>query len=173
LLSFARQRKPQKEQVDICKVLDETMALRDYDLKVNDIKVERDIESTIPAVTADPHQLEQVFLNIINNGVDAMLDSGRVGILKVRAQASGSASATALSRNTEEIFPRAISKVAEPSSKSVSPRTTTSALRNPAYPHLRELRSSRAASFWLRTKRPSSNSSATSWPALVPRSQPS
>jgi two-component system NtrC family sensor kinase len=65
-------------------VLDETLALRDYDLKVNDIKVERDIVSAIPAVTADPHQLEQVFLNIINNGVDAMLESGRAGTLKVR-----------------------------------------------------------------------------------------
>ena len=30
----------------------------------------------IPAVTADPHQLEQVFLNIINNAVDAMLEKG-------------------------------------------------------------------------------------------------
>ncbi len=87
LLSFARQRKPQKEQVDICKVLDETLALRDYDLKVNDIKVERDIESAIPAVTADPHQLEQVFLNVINNGVDAMLDCNRAGTLKVRVYA--------------------------------------------------------------------------------------
>jgi len=87
LLSFARQRKPQKEQVDICKVLDETLALRDYDLKVNDIKVEREIESTIPAVTADPHQLEQVFLNIINNGVDAMLEAGRGGTLKVKVYA--------------------------------------------------------------------------------------
>src|SRR5450631_725787 len=84
LLSFARQRKPQRDEVDIRKVLDETLALRDYDLKVNGIKVEREIESTIPAVTADPHQLEQVFLNIINNGVDAMLESGRAGTLKVR-----------------------------------------------------------------------------------------
>ena len=85
LLSFARQRKPQKEQVDLCKVLDETLALRDYDLKVNDIKVERDIESAIPAVTADPHQLEQVFLNIINNAVDAMLEVGQGGTLQVSA----------------------------------------------------------------------------------------
>jgi two-component system NtrC family sensor kinase len=84
LLSFARQRKPQKEQVQICKVLDETLALRDYDLKVNDIKLEREFEATPPAVTADPHQLEQVFLNIINNAVDAMLEAGRGGTLKVR-----------------------------------------------------------------------------------------
>jgi two-component system NtrC family sensor kinase len=35
-------------------------------------------------VTADPHQLEQVFLNIINNAVDAMLEAGQGGTLKVR-----------------------------------------------------------------------------------------
>ena len=87
LLSFARQRKPQKDQVDIRKVLEETLALRDYDLKVNDIDVEREIEPAIAAVTADPHQLEQVFLNIINNGVDAMLEAGRGGKLKVRVYA--------------------------------------------------------------------------------------
>ena len=83
LLSFARQRKPQKEHVDICKVLDETLALRDYDLKVNDIQSAARIRSPAPAVTADPHQLEQVFLNIINNAVDAMLEAGQGGSLKV------------------------------------------------------------------------------------------
>ena len=84
LLSFARQRKPQKEHVDICKVLDETLGLRDYDLRVNNLKLEREFEAPGPAVTADPHQLEQVFLNIINNAVDAMLEAGKGGTLKVR-----------------------------------------------------------------------------------------
>ena len=84
LLSFARQRKPQKKQVDICKVIDETLALRDYDLKVNDISLQREIESPLPPVVADPHQLEQVFLNIINNAVDAILETGSGGALSVR-----------------------------------------------------------------------------------------
>ena len=84
LLSFARQRKPQKEEVDIRKVVEETLALRDYDLKVNNITLEREVESEIPAVVADPHQLEQVFLNIINNAVDAMLELGKGGTIKVR-----------------------------------------------------------------------------------------
>src|SRR5712692_21651 len=83
LLSFARQRKPQRDEVDIRKVLEETLALRDYDLKVNNIKLEREVEVAVPAVTADPHQIEQVFLNIINNAVDAMLETGRAGMLKV------------------------------------------------------------------------------------------
>jgi two-component system, NtrC family, sensor kinase len=35
-------------------------------------------------VVADPHQIEQVFLNIINNSVDAILETGRSGKLKIR-----------------------------------------------------------------------------------------
>jgi PAS domain S-box-containing protein len=87
LLSFARQRKPQRQEVDIRRVLEETLTLRDYDLKVNNIKLESEIATDIPAVTADPHQLEQVFLNLINNAVDAMLEAGQGGSLKVRVYA--------------------------------------------------------------------------------------
>ncbi len=65
-------------------MLDETLGLRDYDLRVNNLKLEREFEAPGPAVTADPHQLEQVFLNIINNAVDAMLEAGKGGTLKVR-----------------------------------------------------------------------------------------
>jgi two-component system NtrC family sensor kinase len=84
LLSFARQRKPQREEVDIRKVLDETLALRDYDLKVNNIAIEKDAPAEAAPIVADPHQIEQVFLNIINNSVDAILETGRTGKLKIR-----------------------------------------------------------------------------------------
>lgn len=69
------------------KAIEETLALRDYDLRVNNIRLEREFEPGVPAVTADPHQLEQVFLNILNNAVDAVLEEGRGGTLKVRVQA--------------------------------------------------------------------------------------
>ncbi len=88
LLSFARQRTPQKQEVDIRKVVDETLALRDYDLKVNNIVLERETMVDASSVTADPHQLEQVFLNIINNAVDAILEGGKGGKLKVRIQSA-------------------------------------------------------------------------------------
>jgi PAS domain S-box-containing protein len=84
LLSFARQRKPERTEVDIRKVLEETLALRDYDLKVNNIAVEKDLALDPAMVVADPHQIEQVFLNIINNAVDAVLETGRAGKLKIR-----------------------------------------------------------------------------------------
>jgi PAS domain S-box-containing protein len=84
LLSFARQRKPERAEVDIRKVLDETLTLRDYDLKVNNIVVKKDFGEQPAPVVADPHQIEQVFLNIINNAVDAVMESGRSGRLKIR-----------------------------------------------------------------------------------------
>ena len=89
LLSFARQRKPQRDEVDLRKVLEETLALRDYDLKINNIRVELESPSQPTLVVADPHQIEQVFLNIINNSVDAILETGRTGKLKIRIFSQG------------------------------------------------------------------------------------
>jgi PAS domain S-box-containing protein len=74
LLSFARQRKPEKHEFDVIKVLEEALLLRDYDMKVSNIKLEREIQAGVPAISGDPHQVEQVFLNIINNALDAMMD---------------------------------------------------------------------------------------------------
>jgi two-component system NtrC family sensor kinase len=90
LLSFARQRKPQKQEVDLRKVLEESLTLRDYDLRVNNVSLEREIPENLPSVVADPHQLEQVFLNVINNALDAIVEGGGSGVLKVRAFAKDS-----------------------------------------------------------------------------------
>jgi len=84
LLSFARQRKPQKQEVDLRKVLEESLTLREYDLKVNNVSLEREIPEELPSVVGDPHQLEQVFLNIVNNALDAMVEGSGSGVLKVR-----------------------------------------------------------------------------------------
>jgi two-component system NtrC family sensor kinase len=89
LLSFSRQRKPMQSQVDLQRVLEDTLALREFDLKLNSIQLERNYDSAVPFITGDAHQLEQVFLNIINNAVDAIMDSARGGSLKVRIYAEG------------------------------------------------------------------------------------
>ncbi len=84
LLSFSRQRKPIQSQVDLRRVLEDTLTLREFDLKLNAVTVERGYDPAMPFVTGDAHQLEQVFLNIINNAVDAIMDTAQSGTLKVR-----------------------------------------------------------------------------------------
>jgi two-component system NtrC family sensor kinase len=84
LLSFSRQRKPLQSQVDLRRVLEDTLTLREFDLKLNNVVVQREYEPSIPFITGDAHQLEQVFLNIINNSVDAIMDSAQSGTLHVK-----------------------------------------------------------------------------------------
>jgi PAS domain S-box-containing protein len=85
LLSFARQRKPHKQLLDLRKVLEDTLALRDYDFKANNIIIEQEIEPDLPQVVGDAHQLEQVFLNIVNNALDSMLEVAGGGCLRLCA----------------------------------------------------------------------------------------
>jgi two-component system, NtrC family, sensor kinase len=89
LLSFARQHKPERIPVRLNTIIEDTLALRDYDLRMSQIRVHLDLAADLPAVPADPHQLQQVFLNLINNAVDAILETGSEGDLWVRSAVAG------------------------------------------------------------------------------------
>jgi two-component system NtrC family sensor kinase len=58
--------------------------LRDYDLRMSNIRVHLDLAQDLPVTAADPHQLQQVFLNMVNNAVDAILERSTEGDLWVR-----------------------------------------------------------------------------------------
>jgi len=83
LLSFARQHKPERVPVSLNKLVEDTLALRDYDLRMHNIRVHLDLSPDLPVTAADPHQLQQVFLNMVNNAVDAILEKSRDGDLWV------------------------------------------------------------------------------------------
>jgi PAS domain S-box-containing protein len=90
LLSFARQRPPKRDLVYVNEVLQRTVALRSYDLANRDIQLLQELEQELPAINADEQQLQQVFLNIINNAYDALAESGRKGVITVStSQADG------------------------------------------------------------------------------------
>lgn len=89
LLSFARQHKPERVPVQLNQILEETLALRDYDLRMNHIRVHLELAADLPYTSADPHQLQQVFLNMVNNAVDAMLEHSNEGDLWVKTGANG------------------------------------------------------------------------------------
>jgi two-component system NtrC family sensor kinase len=88
LLSFARQHKPERMLVQLNQVVEDTLALRDYDLRANNIRLHLELDPELPATAADPHQLQQVFLNLINNAVDAILEKSQEGDICVRTGAT-------------------------------------------------------------------------------------
>jgi two-component system NtrC family sensor kinase len=75
--------------VQINQALEETLALRDYDLRMHNIRVHLDLAANLPVTSADPHQLQQVFLNMVNNAVDAILEHSAEGDLWVRTAHTG------------------------------------------------------------------------------------
>ncbi len=89
LLSFARQHKPERAPVQVNQALEETLALRDYDLRMHNIRVHLDLAENLPVTSADPHQLQQVFLNMVNNAVDAILEHSTEGDIWVRTALNG------------------------------------------------------------------------------------
>jgi PAS domain S-box-containing protein len=89
LLSFSRQHKPERVAVQLNQVVEDTLALRDYDLRMKNIRVHTELAEDLPVTTADPHQLQQVFLNMVNNAVDAILEVSSEGDLWVRTGVSG------------------------------------------------------------------------------------
>jgi PAS domain S-box-containing protein len=78
LLTFARQIKPQKKPVDFNELIKSTLALRAYQLRVNNIEVTTILDSTLPQTVADPGQMQQVLLNLIVNAeIEMKLAHGR------------------------------------------------------------------------------------------------
>ncbi|HME13542.1 MAG TPA: PAS domain S-box protein [Candidatus Acidoferrum sp.] len=91
LLSFSRQHKPERVPVRLNQLLEETLALRDYDLRMSNVRVHLELDPELPATAADPHQLQQVFLNMVNNAVDAILEHSTDGDLWVHSGADAEA----------------------------------------------------------------------------------
>jgi two-component system NtrC family sensor kinase len=83
LLSFARQMPPQREPVQINDLVRRTLLLRAYDFAHGGIEVKETLQEPFPEVVADPQQLQQVFLNVLNNSYDAIRETSDPGVIEI------------------------------------------------------------------------------------------
>lgn len=84
LLSFARQRPVQRELVSVNHVLRQTIKLRSYDFASHGVEVREEFDEALNPALGDAQQLQQVFLNILNNAYDAVQESGQRGRIVIR-----------------------------------------------------------------------------------------
>ncbi|MHB1318235.1 MAG: hybrid sensor histidine kinase/response regulator, partial [Anaerolineae bacterium] len=83
LLTFAREHSSMARPVDIHMLLQQTLELQSYQLRIENISVDLQLSESHLAVIGDPHQLQQVFFNLISNARDAMSEASGGGRLAV------------------------------------------------------------------------------------------
>jgi two-component system NtrC family sensor kinase len=99
LLSFARQMPPQRNPVQLNPILRRTIQLRSYDLNSHGVEVIEHLDDALPDVIGDAHQLQQVFLNILNNAYDAVEEVGRPARIEIVSAKSGDSVEVSFSDN--------------------------------------------------------------------------
>ena len=86
LLYFARENRVERTRVELNEIIERTLALRSYELRVEDIAVECDLAPRLPATLADPYQLQQVILNLLVNAEQALLEGRGRGHVWIRTR---------------------------------------------------------------------------------------
>ncbi len=74
LLSFARRRDSEMKAFDPARAVQHVLDLRQYECKVNNIEIVTYFDEATPRTIADLHQLQQVFLNVLNNSIQALAE---------------------------------------------------------------------------------------------------
>lgn len=96
LLTFARKRQSTRSMIDLNQVISETLALRAHEHQLMNIDVITALASGLPHVLADPHQIQQVLLNLVINAEQAMLTAKGHGSLTVRTWHNADSESVAL-----------------------------------------------------------------------------
>jgi two-component system NtrC family sensor kinase len=84
LMYFARPPAPGRSAVNLSELIQRTLHLQAYPLRKSNITVDFLQEPTLPAVTADPNQLMQVFMNLILNAEQAIRQARDTGSIRIR-----------------------------------------------------------------------------------------
>jgi two-component system NtrC family sensor kinase len=111
MLGFARRMEHRLDDVDINNVLNQTLELLQSHAQTNNIQISKDFQSGLPIIASDQSQLQQVFLNLINNAIDAV---EKDGLIEVKTRKKDSQIVVAIKDNGPGIAEEHLKKVFDP-----------------------------------------------------------
>ena len=89
LLSFARQTSPEMQLCDINEILRKVIEMLEHDFRVDDIEIQTELGPDLPGTMLDESQIQQVFVNIVNNAHQAIKEQQVPGRLTIRTGLDG------------------------------------------------------------------------------------
>jgi len=117
ILKFGRKGEPVVRDLDLGGFVEEVTAIVQKKAEVHGVRLETRVATGLPRITGDPMQLQQVFLNLFNNAVDAVLErhgpQGGEVVVEASPAADGTV-AVAVADNGTGIRPEHMEKVFTP-----------------------------------------------------------
>jgi len=80
LLGFAKRMEAKIEAIDLAELLREVMGFLEKEALHRNIKINLNVPENLPSISSDRGQLQQVFLNIMNNAIDAISGGGQIDL---------------------------------------------------------------------------------------------
>jgi len=114
LLAFSRQTKPERKLVDINELIESTLVLRAYHLKVNNIEVVTRLAPDLLETVADPGQIQQVLLNLIVNAETEMKLAHGKGKLAITTEKKDNTIKICVQDDGPGIKPEVMDKIFDP-----------------------------------------------------------
>ena len=119
LLQFSRETKSERRAVDLNEVIERTLALRSYELRLENIDVELALDPALPPTLADAAQLQQVALNLLMNSEQAIVmargEEARSGRILIRTRrVAGDRLAMEVSDDGPGIAPEILGRIFDP-----------------------------------------------------------
>jgi signal transduction histidine kinase/ActR/RegA family two-component response regulator len=114
LLSFARRHAPERKVVCVNEIVESAVEILQYQMRTSNIEVITQLDPNLPATEVDSHQMQQVFLNIINNARQAMEGRPTKGLLRVTTESSDGKVRIIIQDNGPGIPPENITKIFNP-----------------------------------------------------------
>src|SRR5439155_17995617 len=114
LLSFARKHRPERKLSNLNDLVENTLSFVQYEFHTGNIAIVRQLDPDLPSIMVDPNQLQQVFLNIVNNARQAIEGFRHDGQLKVSTDRVEDKLRVSFADNGPGITPENLTKIFDP-----------------------------------------------------------
>jgi two-component system NtrC family sensor kinase len=84
MLGFARRMEPHLDDVEVNEVLTQTIDFLANHARINNIEIQTKLQEKLPVIASDQSQLQQVFLNVLNNAIDAIGSNGTIQVATIQ-----------------------------------------------------------------------------------------
>jgi two-component system NtrC family sensor kinase len=113
LLEFSRDKEPEKAEANINDIIEKALGILENEFRIHHISVERDLSGEMPSILLDVNLIQQVFVNLLINAVEAIQENGVITIQSY-VNSNGESVGVGVADTGSGIQPDDMAKIFEP-----------------------------------------------------------